>query len=258
MNSLSQLQAFVAMGVFASLRYLPVMVIPALSPLSWAPGLVRIALLFALSWLTLLASPAIPYQEAWNKPAGLILACAGELLLGLTFSLAIMLPNAAMGLSARLADMQAGLSAAALFNPSGQHEPESMLGSIIMLAAIVLFFTLDLHIVLFQILTLSAQVMPLGAMNMHLDFDAFLMMVSSSFILGLSIMAPVILGLFAVDMGVAYATRSMPQANVYFLALPLKVAIAFLLLAMTLPFMPALIGRLYQDAFARVPAVFGA
>ncbi|MGH8105701.1 MAG: flagellar biosynthetic protein FliR [Arenimonas sp.] len=49
----------------------------------------------------------------------------------------------------------------------------------------------------------------------------------------------------------------MPQANVYFLALPLKVAIAFLLLAMTLPFMPTLIGRLYQDAFARVPAVFG-
>lgn len=257
MNAMPELQALVAMGLFASLRYLPVMVIPSLSPFSWAPGMVRIALLFALSWLTLLASPLIAFREAWHQPIGLMLACAGELLLGLTFALAIMLPNAAMGMSARLADMQAGLSAAALFNPAGQHEPESMLGTIVMLAATVLFFSLDLHITLFQMLTLSARIMPLGAMNMHLDFEAFLTMVSSSFLLGLSVMAPAILGLFAVDMGVAYATRSMPQANVYFLALPLKVAIAFLILAMTLPFMPTLIGRLYQDAFSRVPSVFG-
>lgn len=257
MNILPELQGFAAMGMFASLRYLPVMVIPSISPFSWAPGLVRIALLFCLAWLTLLSSPLIPFNPAWNQPAGLLLACAGELLLGLTFALAIMLPNAAMSMSARLADMQAGLSAAALFNPAGQHEPESMLGTIVMLAAIVLFFTLDMHLLLFQMLTMSTKVMPLGAMSIHLDFDAFLMMVSSSFLLGLSIMAPVILGLFAVDIGVAYATRSMPQANVYFLALPLKVAIAFLLLAITVPFFPALIGRIYQDAFARVPLVFG-
>ena len=258
MNVLAELQTLALMGMFASLRYLPVMVIPSLTPFSWAPGMVRIALLFALTWLTLLSSPLIAFREEWRQPMGLVLACAGELLLGLTFALAVMLPNAAIGLAARLADMQAGLSAAALFNPAGQHEPESMLGTIVMLAAIVLFFTLDLHLLLFQMLTVSVQVMPLGAMSMHLDFEAFLLMVSSSFLLGLSIMAPVILGLFAVDMGVAYATRSMPQANVYFLALPLKVAIAFLLLAMTLPFFPGLIGRLYQDAFARVPAVFGA
>jgi flagellar biosynthesis protein FliR len=50
----------------------------------------------------------------------------------------------------------------------------------------------------------------------------------------------------------------MPQANVYFLALPLKVALALILLAATLAFAPVLIGRLFQDAFARLPAVFGA
>ena len=258
MNDISALLAFVAMGLFASLRYLPVMVISSLSPFSWAPGMVRISLLFALTWLTLLASPVVTFRDEWHQPVGLVIACAGELLLGLTFSLAFMLPNAAMGMSARLADMQAGLSAAALFNPAGQHEPESMLGTIVMLASMVLFFTLDLHLHLFRLLTVSTEIMPLGSMKMHLDFDAFLSMVSSSFLLGLSIVAPVILGLFAVDMGVAYATRSMPQANVYFLALPLKVAVAFLLLAMTLPFFPALIGRLFQDSLARVPAVFGA
>lgn len=255
---MNALEALVAQFVFASLRYLPVIAIPSLSPLSWAPGLIRLCLLLSMAWLTVLASPAMPFQESWRQPVGLLLSCGSELLLGLTFSLAIMLPQAALGMSARVADMQAGLSAASLFNPSGQHEPESMLGTIVMLAATVLFFTLNLHLLLFQAMTASVHVLPLGAMAVHLDVDAFMGMLGSSFLLGVAVVAPVILGLFAVDLGIAYATRSMPQANVYFLALPLKVAIALLLLAMTLRFAPSLIGRLYQDAFARLPAVFGA
>ena len=254
---MNQLELLAAMFAFASLRYLPVLAIPALSPLSWAPGMVRITLLMALSWLTVLASPAMPTQAYWQNPLGLLLACMSELLIGMTFGLSILLPQAAIGMSARLADTQAGLSAASLFNPNGQHEPESMFGTILLLAATVLFFTLDLHLILFQALTASVSVMPLGAMAIHLDMDAFMGLVGTSFLLGISVVAPVILGLFVVDMGVAYATRSMPQANVYFLALPLKVAIALLLLAMTLAFAPTLIGRLYLDAFTRLPSVLG-
>ena len=251
------LQLLVAQFVFASLRYLPVITIPALSPLSWAPGIVRVCVLLSMAWLTVLAAPAMHGQASWQQPIGLLLACGSELLLGLTFGLAILLPQAALGMSARVADMQAGLSAAALFNPSGEHEPESMLGTVLMLAATVLFFTLNLHLLLFQAISESVHVLPLGAVAMHLDIDAFMGMLGSCFLLGLAVVAPVILGLFAVDLGVAYATRSMPQANVYFLALPLKIAIALLLLAMTLRFAPTLIGRLYQDAFARLPSVFG-
>jgi flagellar biosynthetic protein FliR len=254
---MNQLELLVAMFFFASLRYLPVLAIPSLSPLSWAPGMVRVTLLLALAWLTVLSSPTMPTHTYWQNPVGLSLACGSELLIGLTFGLSIMLPQAAIGMSARLADTQAGLSAASLFNPSGQHEPESMFGTILLLAATVLFFTLDLHLLLFQALTASVRVMPLGAMALHLDMDAFMGMVGSSFLLGVAVVGPIILGLFAVDIGVAYATRSMPQANVYFLALPLKVAIALLLLAMTLAFAPTLIGRLYMDAFTRLPTVFG-
>jgi flagellar biosynthetic protein FliR len=255
---MNALELLVAMFAFASLRYLPVLAIPAISPLSWAPATIRLTLLFALSWMTVLASPTIPSQPYWQNSVGLTLACLSELVIGLTFGLSLLLPAAALGMSARLADTQAGLSAASLFNPSGQHEPESMFGTIVLLAATVLFFTLDLHLILFQALVTSTKMLPLGAMGLHLDFGGFLAMVSAAFLLGLAVLAPVIIGLLAVDVGVAYATRSMPQANVYFLALPLKVAVALLLLAMTLAFAPTTIGRLYQDAFARLPAVFGA
>jgi flagellar biosynthetic protein FliR len=254
---MEEIQALVAQLMFASLRYLPVIAIPAMSPLSWAPGMVRIAVLLCMAWLTVLASPAGAYLAIWQQPVGLLLACASELLLGLTFALAVMLPQAALGMSAAVADLQAGLSAATLFNPGGQNEQQTMTGTIVMLAATVLFFTLHLHLLLFQTMAASVQLLPLGALAVHLDVDGFMDMLGSSFILGVAVMAPVILGMFALDLGIAYATRSMPQANVYFLALPLKVLVALLLLAMTLRFAPALIGRLYQDAFARLPAVLG-
>jgi flagellar biosynthetic protein FliR len=254
---MSAIESLVLCFGFALLRYLPVIAIPALSPLSWAPGMVRVTLLLALTWLTVLSAWPIPAQAHWQNPLGLVLAAGAELLVGLTFGLAVLLPQAAIGMSARLADTQAGLSAASLFNPNGQHEPDSMFGTVLMLGATVLFFTLDLHIQLFRILTASVQWLPLGAMAIHLDLDAFLTMVGRSFVLGLAVTAPVILGMFAVDLGVSYATRSMPQANVYFLALPLKVAVALLLLAATLLLAPALIGRLYFDAFARLPGVLG-
>lgn len=254
---MDELEIVAACFLFASLRYLPVLGIPALSPLGWAPALVRLTLLFALAWLTVLAGAPVATHGPAMGIGSVVLACASELAIGLTLGLAILLPQAALGLSARLADTQAGLSAASLFNPSGQHEPESMFGTVVLLGATVLFFTLDLHLLLFRALTTSVAALPLGGIGLHLNMDAFFALVGRSFVLGLAVMAPVILGLLVVDLGVAYATRSMPQANVYFLALPLKVAAALVLFAMTLAFAPALIGRLYLDAFSRVPPVLG-
>jgi flagellar biosynthetic protein FliR len=49
----------------------------------------------------------------------------------------------------------------------------------------------------------------------------------------------------------------MPQANVYFVALPLKVLSAFVLLAGALRWAPQLIGRLYRDAFSTLPGLAG-
>lgn len=254
---MSTLEATVLLLSFAMLRYAPVLAIPAVSPMAWAPPMIRLVLLLAIAWLTVLVVPSLAPLPHWSQGGGLLLAGASELLIGMTFGLAILLPQAGIGLAARLADMQAGLSAASLLNPSGQHEPESLLGSLLLLAATVLFFTLNLHIELFRLLGLSVRAMPLGAIGLHLDLGEFLAMVGSSFALGLMVVAPLIIGLFAVDLAVAYATRSMPQANVYFLALPLKVTVALLLLAMTLAYVPTLIGRLYHDAFERLPAMFG-
>lgn len=249
--------AFAVVFAFALLRYLPVMVLPGLSPLSWAPAFVRIILLLAFTWLTVLAMPHAPVLDARGWPVALMLGALGELLIGLVFGLGFMLPNAALHTSGWLLDMQAGLGAATLFNP-GSGSGESLLGHALMLAATVLFFTLDLHVLLFKGIAASQRWMPLGSVGLQVQPDAFFALLASSFMSALMVVAPVLIGLFCVDLAVAYASRSMPQANIYFLALPLKVAVAMGLLAMTLAYAPMLIGRLFRSALDQVPAVMGA
>jgi len=242
---------------FAMLRYLPVTVLPALSPLAWAPAMLRILLLLALAWMTVLLAPAMALEPHWRQPIGLLLAAMAELLVGMTFGLAFALPNAALHTSGWLIDMQAGLGAANLFNPGHAGEMESLLGHALGLVAVVLFFTFDLHHLLLRGLVESVAVMPLGQLDVRLNPAGLLGLLSSSFLLGLMVVVPVVLGLFCVDVGVAYATRTMPQANVYFLALPLKVAAGLFLLALALRYAPELMGRLYRDALQRIPSLFG-
>ncbi len=243
--------------ILAFLRYLPAVAISGLSPLRWAPPMVRIALAVGLAWTTVLALPAERFAAMPTQPGGWIAAAAVELAIGLVFGLVAMIPQGALHTAGWLVDVQAGLSASTLFSPGAQNDVQSALGTALMLLGTVLFFTLDLHLELYRALVASAQVLPLGGAGVRLDAPALFGLIGSSFLLALIVVAPVVLGLFAVDVGVAYATRSMPQANVYFLMLPLKIVAAMLLLAATLPFMPALIGRLFRDAFARAPALLG-
>lgn len=240
----------------ALLRYLPPVVLGALSPLRWAPPMVRIALALSLAWMTVLSMPSEQWIAGSMHPLEWAVAAVGELAIGFVFGLTVMMPFAALHLSGWLIDVQAGLSAASLFGAGGEGEMQSLLGAAIALLATVLFFTLDLHLELYRFVAASLVVLPLGA-GVGLQVEPFLSMVGTSFLLALMVVAPMMLGLFAVDVGVAYATRSMPQANVYFIALPLKIVVALLLMIATLPFAPALLERLFRDAFARAPAIMG-
>jgi len=254
---MSAAERFVAILGLAFLRYLPPVALPALSPLRWAPVQLRIALALALAWLTALSQPVAALQGVANGN-GLALAAICEIAIGVTFGLAVAIPQGALHMSGWLSDIQTGTGAAQLFNPGAQGDVDSLIGTALMLATTVLFFTLDLHLTLYRALVASIDVLPVGALAFRFDPEAFFGMVGASFLFGLMVMAPVMLGLFAVDVGVAYATRSMPQANVYFLMLPLKILVSLLLLMATLPFMPALLGRLFRDAFSRLPAMVGA
>lgn len=257
MGQTASLEFHAGWVALAMVRYLPVLVLAAYSPLRWAPAMIRITLALGLAWLTVLSLPDTALQAAPSGAGAWIRAMFGEFAIGLIFGMALLVPQAALHGMGWLLDVQAGFGAATLFNPGMDNDPQSLLGTALSLASVVLFFTLDLHQDLYRGLVASVGWLPLGAAGARPDPEAFFGLLGHGFLLALALVAPVMLGLFAVDVSVAYATRSMPQANVYFLALPLKVLLALLLFATALRYAPELLSRLYRDAFARVPGMLG-
>jgi hypothetical protein len=132
------LHSFAGSFLLAMVRYLPATALTSLTPLRWAPPMVRIVLAMVLAWLTVQAQPAqVTFPQ--GGAIGWVGALAGELMLGLAFGLAVMLPQAALHMGGWLIDIQAGASAAVLFNPAAQGETQSLLGTLLMLVGTVLF-----------------------------------------------------------------------------------------------------------------------
>lgn len=247
------LETAVIRFLFASARFAPVLIVPALTPFAWVPALVRIAVLIAVGALAAAVAPPSASLVGIDQPLAFGLALLGESAFGLALALAVMLPVAAIGFSARVVDVQSGVAAITIFNPTIR-TAESMAGTVFQWAGTLIFFALGFHLLLLQGLVASTRFAPLGSAGLSMAPEHFMAMLGAQFVLGLSVVAPVILGLLAIDLGVAFASRSMPQANVYFVALPLKVAAAFLLLAADLSFAPQLIGRVFAQAFSSVSA----
>jgi flagellar biosynthetic protein FliR len=239
------------MGAFilAMARFAPLLMVPAFTPFNWVPASIRMSVLLALTMMAVGVNHAPLAQIDPDHPLPFLLAVAGECVLGFTLSVAVVLPMAALGFSARVLDLQSGIGAASLFNPT-THASEALAGTAVQWAGTVVFFSLGLHLLLLQGMVASIKVLPLGSGGMLVTPEVLLSKLSSQFLLGLMVSAPTMLGLFAIDLTVAYASRSMPQANMYFVALPIKVIAGFVLLAASLRYAPPLIERLYRDAFS--------
>jgi flagellar biosynthetic protein FliR len=238
------------MGVFllAMARFAPLLMVPAFTPFNGVPASIRMCVLLALTMLAVGVHQAPVVHLDPDHPLPFVLAVAGECVLGFSLSLAVVLPMAALGFSARVLDIQSGVSAASLFNPSTRTS-EALAGTVMQWAGLLVFFSLGLHLLLLQGMVASIQIIPLGSGGALVSPAMLLSKLSSQFLLGLMVSAPTMLGLFAIDLTVAYASRSMPQANAYFVALPIKVLAGFVLLAGSLRYAPPLIERMYRDAF---------
>jgi flagellar biosynthesis protein FliR len=234
--------------ILAMARFAPLLMVPAFTPFNWVPASIRMSVLLALTMMAVGVNQAPMTHLDPDHPVPFVLAVVSECVLGFTLSLAVVLPMAALGFSARVLDLQSGIGAANLFNPT-THTSEALAGTAVQWAGTVVFFALGLHLLLLQGMVASIKVLPLGSGGMLVSPDVLLSKLSSQFLLGLMVSAPTMLGLFAIDLTVAYASRSMPQANMYFVALPIKVMASFVLLAASLRYAPPLIERLYRDAF---------
>lgn len=218
-----------------------VMLVPGLGEHYVLP---RMRLLLALA-LSLLVTPAVAatMPELPREPLALAGLVAPEVLVGLLLGFVARLALMAIHAGGSLIAMQSGLSAAAMFDP-GEASQGTIPGIFLAAAALTLLFAADFHHLLLRAIAASYATFPLGGtVDMAAASGLLVRLSADALATGARIAAPTILAGFMVNLGLGAIGRMVPSFPIFFLALPVQLLLALLVLELSLPAAMTLFGH---------------
>jgi flagellar biosynthetic protein FliR len=212
-----------------------ILAFPVLSDPSVSPRIrLAIALGVTLVMFPILSSklPAIP-----DTTSAMLSLVGGELLTGFLLGYAARVIMSALTLAGEMIAFISGFQAATLFDPaSGSSTAAPTL--FLTLTAGLLVFALGLHHVLIQGVLNSYSALPpgywapLGAVS-----DAVLKLFVTAFTVGLQIAAPIVVAGLLANVMFGIFNRLIPQLQVFFVSVPMSIAISLVVMAAALPLM---------------------
>jgi flagellar biosynthesis protein FliR len=213
----------------------------------------RVRLLLALAVSVVLAGPLVPgLPPLPAAPLELGRLIGGELLLGLFLGAIARAAFSALHIAGTTLAFQSGLAAAAIFDPN-EATQGTLPGNFLTTTALVLLFVTDGHHLLLQALAASYLGLPAGGAPPLGDMAELLArLVDQAFTVGVRIAAPLLLVSLLMFLGMGVLNRLMPAFQVFFIALPLQLLVAFA--TVMLSFAAGLLAffGLFEDALANL------
>ncbi|MGD8428706.1 MAG: flagellar biosynthetic protein FliR [Balneolaceae bacterium] len=208
----------------------------------------RIKAFFAIV-LTVMLAPSIPVQHA-SIPLNastleVVILVFKEALVGIAMGLTGQLIFAGLQMGGELMSVNIGLSFASVVDPINQARG-SIVSQLFGLLGILVFIGIGGDTYYIQALAKSFDIVPVGSAQVTLAAPVFIKIATYLFVVGVQMAAPFIIVLFLLDLSFAIFARIMPQANIFFIALPLKLGIGFTLLLLILPYTSVAFGHFFQ------------
>ena len=239
--------AWIALVLLVGLRIAPLFFMAPVFGSAPAPQLFRTLLIVALS-ASIVAATGIALPQAPVSLAQLVAWGASEIVLGAALAFGLAAAFAAFLLAGRLMDFQLGFSVANLIDPVTRTQAP-LIGTGLNLLAVTLFFAVDGHHLLLRTLALSLEQFPPGHSLAALDFGAIAAHFGALFTFGLALAAPVLFAILLLDLAFALASRSMPQMNVFIVAIPFKIALGLVVAALSLQYAGAVTMKVFESVF---------
>lgn len=221
---------------------------PVLSGFSGPPS---VLVLLALGLSGLLCATLPPAAAPAPAPADLghfMVAAILEAGLGALLAYGVHAAFAAFGLAGQILDLQIGYGAGQVFDPVTRRDTP-IIGAIMSSFAVVAFFAVDGHHAFLRGIAFSVQQMPPGAVDLHLAPAAVVRQFGAMFSLAVAMAAPVMFTLLLIEAGLAVLSRMLPQMNVYFVGLPLKLLVGLLTLSFSAGTLAPVMRRTFASIF---------
>lgn len=219
------------------------------------PLFFKIALAFATSIILFPMLRVDPVPMA-TSVFSLAVGAAGEILLGLIIGFSVKLIFAGIQLAGQLAGYQMGLALANVIDPSTS-EQVPLLAQFNNLFGLLIFISINAHYLFIRALTHSFEMVP----PFNVNFSSALMehlikMSGNMFVIGIQVGAPVIAALLITSVAFGLIARTVPQMNVFIVAMPLKIGVGLLFLGFGLPYFSVFLENVFGDLGQHIMLMF--
>lgn len=221
------------------------------------PTQVKVAVALLLS---LLLYPLVAPGFAERVPEATLAwvpALVLEALVGGVIGFTVRLITAAFEFAGEVTGYVLGLSLAQAVDPQ-THLQVPIVGQFLTVLGFLTFLSINAHHVLIGGLVESFHWLPPFGLTVTAGFaDLMVDLVFDLFRLGLQIAAPVVAAMLLVNVGLGIVSRAVPQMHVLLVVMPMSIAIGFLVLGISLPYVGAAMVQAYGGLERTLGLVFG-
>jgi flagellar biosynthetic protein FliR len=236
-----QLQMFflIFLRVGAILMSMPIFKSKSI-PVLFKFGLALAASIILFPLLDLKAFPVL--ANLGNFAVGAI----GEILLGITIGMAVNLIFVGLQMAGQISGYQMGMALARVMDPSaGQQVP--LLAQFFQLFAFLIFLSINAHHWFLMALADSFQLVPpFGFKISGSLIEQLIHIAGNMFVIAIKVGAPVIAALLLTSVAFGLIARTVPQMNVLFVAMPLKIIIGLLFIGFSLPYLSSFLKTVFS------------
>lgn len=197
------------------------------------PPQVRIILAVALSWMMYYTFQIEPFEINGDY----LLLVLKEVIIGLMLGLAASMVMSAIQIAGGFIDFQMGFAMANIIDPqTGAQSP--LMGQFLNFIALLLLLAINGHHLLLDGIFYSYQFMPMDQLFPNFGEEMTVLFIIKMFVsvfaIAFQMSAPIVATLFLVTLALGITGKTVPQMNIFVIGFPIKIAVGFLVLVVTM------------------------
>jgi len=199
------------------------------------PMMIKVGLAVSVAWLLLPEVNATP-PSINQSPIAFALGIGSEIAIGLIIGLMVKLLFAGIQLAGQMAGFQMGFAIANVVDPASSLQIP-MLSQFLNLFAFLIFITFNIHYYFIKALVDGFETIPFWQARFDGNiFELIMATTANAFTVAVQIGAPVMVALLLTSVALGLISRTVPQMQIFIVAMPLKIILGLIFLGFSLPY----------------------
>ncbi len=199
------------------------------------PKMIKVGLVVMFG---LIITSTVPNPESYlaiQSNFDLVVLVFNEILIGFIIGLLFRMLFYGVLIAGAIIGYQMGFMFAQVFDQSNQTQI-SIIGRFWYIIALLFFISINGHHLVINALVESFAVIPPGNFQMSGEIGEMMIKYSAYiFVIAFKIAAPVVITLYLTDIALGTISKTMPTMNVFFVGMPIKIAVGLVVMGLSLP-----------------------